>query len=166
MVAAGRPCAPRGGTAAPATYRDVGTGPYRLTLPTTRSGGGVHRVPGEHRTLETWGGVLCYDVYANVFVNLQSLAHRPWRDTVAQIERWLEPKVRTWMEVPGAQKALRLEGATYRYSPAEPERTTVVLALARSEIVSLILRRAEGPDVQAELDRVIDSFAIVARERG
>jgi hypothetical protein len=148
---------------APTTYRDVGAGPYRLTLPTTLSGGGVHRVPGEHRTLETWGGVLCYDVYANVFVNLQSLAHRPWRDTVAQIERWLAPKARTWMEVPGAQKALRLEGATYRYSPAEPERTTVVLALARSEIVSLTLRAAERPDVQAELERVVQSFALVAR---
>jgi hypothetical protein len=156
--------APR--TVTPTTYRDVGAGPYRLTLPTTLSGGGVHRVRGEHRTLETWGGVLCYDVYANVFVNLQPLAHRPWRDTVAQIERWLEPKVRTWMEVPGAKKALRLEGATYRYSPAEPERTTVVLALARSEIVSLTLRAAERPDVQAELDRVIESFALVQRERG
>ncbi|MBW8769612.1 MAG: hypothetical protein JF589_07660 [Gemmatimonadetes bacterium] len=153
--------APR--TVAPTTYRDVGAGPYRLTLPATLSGGGVHRVPGEHRTLETWGGVLCYDIYANVFVNLQSSAVRPWRDTVAQIERWLDPKVRTWMEVPGAQKALRLEGATYRYSPAEPERTTVVLALARSEIVSLTLRAAERPDVQAELNRVINSFAIVAR---
>jgi len=154
--------APRAVT--PTTYRDVGSGPYRLTLPTTLSGGGVHRVPGEHRTLETWGGVLCYDVYANVFVNLQSLAHRPWRDTVAQIERWLAPKARTWMKVPGAQKALRLEGATYRDSPAEPERTTVVLALARSEIVSLTLRAAERPDVQAELERVVQSFALVSRE--
>jgi hypothetical protein len=149
---------------APATYRDVGAGPYRLTLPTTLSGGGVHRVPGEHRSIETWGGVLCYDVYANVYVNLQSLARRPWRDTVAQIERWLAPKARTWMEVPGAQKALRLEGATFRYSPAEPERTTVVLALARGEIVSLTLRAAERPDVQAELERVVRSFALMARE--
>jgi hypothetical protein len=105
-------------------------------------------------------------VYADVFVNLQSIRHRPWRDTVAQIERWLAPKTRTWMKVPGAQKALRLEGATYRYSPAEPERTTVVLALARSEIVSLTVRAAERPDVQAELHRVIDSFALVARGPG
>ena len=54
--------------------------------------------------------------------------------------------------------------ATYRDSPAEPERTTVVLALARSEIVSLTLRAAERPDVQAELERVVQSFALVSRE--
>ena len=169
MVAAGRTSAHGGSDIArrgPTFYRDVGMGPYRLTIPATLSGGGVHRVPGEHRTIETWGGVLCADVYANVFVNRQSLAHRPWRIAVAQVERWLAPNVRTWMEVPGARKALRLEGATYRYGPAEPERTTVVLALARADIVSLTLRAAERADVQAELDRVIESFALVVREAG
>ncbi len=123
----------------------------------------MHRVPDEHRTIETWGGVLCCDVYANVFVSLQSLAHRPWRVAVEQVERWLTPKARTWMEVPGAQKALRLEGATYRDSPAEPERTTVVLALARSGDRLAHRARRRAPDVQAELDRVIRSFALVQR---
>jgi hypothetical protein len=145
------------------SYRDVGEGAYRLSLPTTLAGGGVHRVPDEHRTIETWGGVLCADVYANVFVNMQPLTHRPWRVAVEQVERWLAPNVRTWIEVPGARKALRLEGATYRYGPAEPERTTVLLALARAEIVSLTVRAAERADVQAELDRVIRSFALVER---
>jgi hypothetical protein len=148
----------------PTSYRAVGEGVYRLSIPTTLGGGGMHRVPDEHRTIETWGGVLCADVYANVFVSMQPVTHRPWRVAVEQVERWLAPSTRTWMEVPGARKALRLEGATYRYSPAEPERTTVVLALAHAEIVSLTVRAAERADVQAELDRVIRSFALVARD--
>lgn len=151
--------APRTRTAT--TYRDVGEGPYRLTLPTSLTGGGVRHVRGEHRTIEAWGGVLCADVYANVFVNVQPLAHRPWRAAVEQVERWLAPNAHAWIDVPGAKKALRLEGATYRDSPAESERTTVVLALARSAIVSLTVRAAERADVQAELDRVIRSLALV-----
>jgi hypothetical protein len=147
---------------APTTYRDVGEGAYRLSLPATLGGGVMHRVPDEQRTIETWGGVLCTDVYANVFVSMQPVAHRPWRVAVEQVERWLTPSTRTWMEVPGAKKALRLEGPTYRASPAEPERTTVVLALARAEIVSLTVRAAERADVQAELDRVIRSFALLS----
>jgi hypothetical protein len=148
----------------PPSYHEVGEGAYRLTLPTTLGGGGVRHVPGEHRTIELWGGVLCADVYANVFVNVQPLAHRSWRASVDQIERWLAPHSHVWIDVPGARKALRLDGATYRYSPAEPERTTVVLALARADLVSLTVRAAERADVQAELDRVIRSFALVDRD--
>jgi hypothetical protein len=114
--------------------------------------------------MELWGGVLCNDVYANVFVNVQPLAHRPWRVAVEQVERWLAPHSHSWIDVPGARKALRLDGATFRYSPAEPERTTVVLAAARADLVSLTVRAAERADVQAELDRVIRSFALAARD--
>jgi hypothetical protein len=143
---------------------DVGGGEYRLTLPSTLTGGGVHHVPEEHRTIETWGGMLRLDVYADVFVNAHSLVHRSWRTTLRQVERWLVPHTRRWVEVAGARKALRLEGTTYRYSPAEPERTTVVLALARDQIVSLTVRAVERADVQDELERIIRSFTIVNRD--
>ena len=146
------------------TYREVGEGPYRLTLPTSLTGGGVRHVRGEQRTIEAWGGILCADVYANVFVNVQPLASRPWRAAVEQVEHWLTPSVHAWVDVPGARQALRLEGATYRHSPAESERTTAVLALARAAIVSLTVRAAERADVQAELDRVIRSFALADRD--
>jgi len=145
---------------------EVGGGVYRLTLPSTLTGGGIHRVPEEHRTIETWGGMLRPDVYADVFVNAHSLVHRSWRTVLRQVERWLVPRARRRIEVAGSQKALRLEGTTYRYSPAEPERTTVVLALARDQIVSLTVRAVERADVQAELDRIIESFRIVDRDAG
>ena len=156
-----RTAAKYAGSIAAVRYAEVGSGGYRLTLPSTLVGGGVHRVPDEHRAIETWGGMLRPDVYADVFVNVHSLAHRPWRTAVQQVERWLVPRVRNWIEVAGAQKALRLEGTTYRYSPAEPERTTVVLALARDRIASLTVRAVERADVQDELDRIIGSFTIL-----
>ena len=148
------------------SFAEVGGGAYRLTLPSTLTGGGIHRVPEEQRTIETWGGMLRPDVYADVFVNAHSLVHRSWRTVLRQVERWLVPRARRWIEVAGAQKALRLQGTTYRYSPAEPERTTVVLALARDQIVSLTVRAVERADVQAELDRIIESFRIVDRDAG
>ena len=149
------------------SYAEVGGGAYRLTLPSTLTGGGVHRVPEEHRTIETWGGMLRPDVYADVFVNAHSLVHRSWRDACsARSSAGSCRAPARWIEVAGSRKALRLEGTTYRYSPAEPERTTVVLALARDEIVSLTVRAVERADVQAELDRIIQSFRIVDRDAG
>jgi hypothetical protein len=66
--------------------------------------------------------------------------------------------------VAGARKALRLDGTTYRYSPAEPERTTVVIALSDTEVVTLTVRGTERADVQAELDRVLRSFRLASLE--
>ena len=161
-----RTAAMSSGVIAAISYAEVGSGAYRVTLPSTLTGGGIHRVPEEHRTIETWGGMLRPDVYADVFVNAHSLVHRSWRTVLRQVERWLVPRARHWIEVAGSRKALRLEGTTYRYSPAEPERTTVVLALARDQIVSLTVRAVERADVQTELDRIIQSFRIVDRVAG
>jgi hypothetical protein len=141
-------------------YREAGGGAYRLRIPTTLDGGGVHTVPTEHRTVETWHGPLCGDALADVFVNVHALAHRTWHEAEESAARWLTPHSRTWIEVPGARKAVRLDGTTYRYSPAEPERTTVVIALADAEIVTLTVRGTERADVEAELDQVIRSFEL------
>ena len=45
-------------------------------------------------------------------------------------------------------------------APAEPECTTVVIALADAEIVTLTVRDTERADVRVELDRVIRSFEL------
>jgi hypothetical protein len=143
-----------------AKYRDVGGGAYRLTLPATMEGGGVHHVAEEHRSLEVWRGVVCGDALADVFVSASPLAHRTWHDAEASVSRWLTPDSRAPIDVPGARKAIRLDGSTFRYSPAEPDRTTIVIALAEAEIVSLTVRATERADVQAEMDRVIRSFEL------
>jgi hypothetical protein len=155
--------APRGQTA----YRDVGVGgAYRITLPTTLEGGGLHRVPEEHRSMELWRGIVCGDALADVIVNSYSLAHRAWREVEETTSRWLTPESRAWIVVPGAKRALRLDGSTYRYSPAEPDHTTVVIAQSHEEIITLTARGTERADVRAEIDRVIRSFTLVLPESG
>ena len=152
---ASAPAAPRA-----AEYRDVGGGAYRITLPATLEGGGVHHVAEEHRSVEVWRGVVCGDALADVFVNVSPLAHRTWHDAEASVIRWLTPESRQPIDVPGAKKAIRLDGSTFRYSPAEPDRTTIVIALAETEIVTLTVRATERADVQAEMDRAIRSFEL------
>ena len=145
----------------PTEYREVGGGSYRITLPTTLEGGGVHHVAEEHRAIEVWRGIVCGDALADVFVSSSPIAHRSWRDAEESVARWLAPDTRTWIELSGAKKAMRLDGTTFRYSPAEPDRTTIVIALAGDEIIVLTVRATERADVQAEMDRAIRSFRLV-----
>ena len=146
------------------TYREVGSGAYRLTLPTTMEGGGVHYVAEEERAIEVWRGTVCGDALADVFVNSTPLAHRSWSELEESVRYWLTPDTRAWITVPGAKKAMRLDGTTYRYGPAEPDRTTIVIALAGDEVVTLTIRGTERADVQAELERALASFRIVRSE--
>jgi hypothetical protein len=150
----------------PTNYMEVGGGQYRLALPDTLEGGGVHHVESEHRTVEVWRGPVCGDALADVFVNVYALTHRTWGEAEEGAAKWLAPEARHWIDVPGARKAVRLDGTTYRYSPAEPERTTMVIALGVEEIVTLTVRGTQRADVEAELDRVIRSFALVSPTRG
>jgi hypothetical protein len=144
--------------AGPPVHREVGDGPYRLMLPSPLEGGGAHRIESEQRTVESWRGVLD-DAYAEVIVTVRPLAREGWRDAVAEVERWLGAHTRTWLDVPGARKALRLDGTTWRYSPAEPEPTSVVLAQGGPRLVTVTLR-GEG------LERVAESFALVSDDHG
>jgi hypothetical protein len=151
----------RRGARGPTEYREAGGGPYRLMLPTTLEGGGVHVVPTEHRAIEVWRGPVCGDALADVFVNVYPIARRSLREVEESASRWLTPDSRAWTDVPGAKQALRLDGKTYRYSPAEPERTTMVIARSGADVVTLTVRGTERADVQAELDRVIRSFTLL-----
>jgi hypothetical protein len=144
----------------PVEYREVGGGSYRITLPTSMEGGGVHHVAEEHRAIEVWRGTVCGDALADVFVSSSPLAHRSLKEAEASVSQWLTPESRTWIEVPGAKKALRLDGTTYRYSPAEPDHTTIVIALAGDDVVTLTVRGSERADVQAEMDRALRSFRL------
>jgi hypothetical protein len=65
------------------------------------------------------------------------------------------------VEVPGARKARRLDGTTHRYSPAEPEHTTAIIAVGADQVVALTVRSTERVDVQAEMDRMIRSFVLL-----
>jgi len=145
-------------------YREVGSGAYRITLPTTMEGGGVHYVAEEERAIEVWRGTVCGDALADVFVNSSPLARRSWSELEESVRYWLMPDMRGWIEVPGAKKAMRLDGTTYRYGPAEPDRTTIVIALAGDEVVTLTIRGTERADVQAEMERALASFRIVRSE--
>ena len=149
----------------PAEYREVGDGPYRIALPTTLNGGGMHHVAEENRQIEVWRGLICGDALADVFVNSSPRARRSWRALEASVNYWLTPRSRAWIEVPGASKALRLDGTTYRYSPAEPDHTTIVIALAGNEVVTLTMRGTQRADVQAEMDRAIRSFRVTSETR-
>jgi hypothetical protein len=142
-------------------YREVGDGRYRIALPTTLDGGGAHHVAEENRRIEVWRGMICGDALADVFVNASPRARRTWRALEASVNYWLTPDTRAWIDVPGAKKALRLDGTTYRYSPAEPDRTTIVIALAGDDVVTLTVRGTHRADVQAEMDRAVRSFRLV-----
>jgi len=146
---------------APTDYREVGDGRYRVDLPITLDGGGVHHVAEENRTIEVWRGMICGDALADVFVNASPRARRTWRELEASVKYWLAPDTRAWIKVPGAKRALRLDGTTYRYSPAEPDRTTIVIALAGNDVVTLTMRGTQRADVQAEMERAIQSFRLM-----
>jgi hypothetical protein len=144
----------------PTQYREVGNGRYRIALPMTLAGGGVHEVAEENRRIEVWRGMICGDALADVFVNASPRTRRTWRELEASVKYWLAPDTRAWIKVPGAKRALRLDGTTYRYSPAEPDRTTIVIALAGDEVVTLTVRGTQRADVQAEMERAIQSFRL------
>jgi hypothetical protein len=150
----------RGAARGRVDYVEVRGGPFRLSIPDTLEGGEAHVVPAEHRTVQVWRGPMCGDALADVFVNVHALAHRSMREAEESAARWLTPESRAWIDVPGARKALRLDGTTYRYSPAEPEHTTMVIALGKADVVALTVRGTERADVQAELDRIVRSFAL------
>ena len=149
------------GASGPTEFHEVGNGRYRISLPTTLDGGGVHHVVEEDRRIEVWRGMVCGDALADVFVNWSPRARRTWRELEASVKYWLSPAARAWIKVPGAKRALRLDGTTYRYSPAEPDRTTIVIALAGDDVFTLTMRGSQRADVQAAMERVIGSFRLV-----
>jgi hypothetical protein len=56
----------------------------------------------------------------------------------------------------------RLDGLTRGNSPAEPERITIVAAVAGQEVVLLTVRSCPRDDVEAAMERIVGAFEILA----
>ena len=134
---------------------------YRLEVPEIFIGGGVHPSPAEERTMEQWNATIDRDAVAQLIVNVQPLRVRSLAVAEEEIARWMNAESAEWIEVPGARMARRLDAPSFRYSPGEPERTTVVLAATHLDLVSLTVRATDRADVIAEMDRIIRSFEVM-----
>ena len=147
---------------APVSYHIVGSGPYRLSLPTTFTGSGLRRVPEESRTVESWSGHLCGDALTVVFVNVNA-REGSLRDAVRRrAARLHRPDDEGHpVRVVGAAKAHRLDGLGYQYSPAELERHSMIFAEHGREILALTVRAWPRDDVAAAVERILESFEIV-----
>ena len=147
----------------PVAYHVVERTDYRLTLPASFASSGVRPIPEESRTVETWGGLLCGDVPTMVAINLMPLAGRH----LGQITKRAAGGLRAAsvdarpLRVAGASRSERLDGLTRGNSPAEPERITIVAAVARDDVVLLTVRSWPRHDVEAAIERIVGSFAIV-----
>ncbi len=151
--------------AEPVTYKEVGEGACRLSVPITFSGSGVRDIPEESRRVETWGGSLCGDADTVVAINVKPVSFRSYKDTVQQVERLFldEGKHARELSVSGARRGFRIDGLTEGDSPAEPRHLTLVVAGARSEILTLTVRTWPRDDVRQEVDRIVASFRILAQ---
>jgi len=149
--------------AEPVTYKEVGGGGYRLTVPITFSGSGVRDIPEESRRVETWGGYLCGDADTVVAINVKPLAFRSFRDTVQHAERLFldEGKHARELSVSGARRGFRIDGLTEGDSPTEPRHLTLVVAAIRADILTLTIRTWPRDDVQRAVDRIVASFRLI-----
>jgi len=151
---------------APVTYHVVERTGYRLTLPAAFASSGARHIPDEHRTVEVWSGLLCGDVPTMVAVNLTPLAGRHLRRVMERAAAGLraasvEPRR---VRVPGATRSERLDGMTRGNSPAEPERITIVAAVAGQEVVLLTVRSWPRDDVEAAMELIVGAFEILAHD--
>ena len=70
------------------SWHEVGSDNYRLTMPTTFTGGGVHTVPQESRRVEIWRGYLRGDVGARVLVHFEPVRGRTLGDMARGAAAW------------------------------------------------------------------------------
>ena len=137
---------------------------YRLTLPTSFASSGAREIPEESRTVETWSGLLCGDVPTVVAINVMPLAGRHLGEFTKRAAAGLRAAhvdVRR-VRVAGARRSQRLDGLTRGYSPAEPERLTIVAAVLRDAVVLLTVRSWPRDDVEAAIERIVGSFALAS----
>jgi hypothetical protein len=150
---------------APMTYHVVEREGYRLTLPATFASSGARHIAQESRTVEVWGGMLCGDVPTTVAINMMPLASRRLRQVVERAAAGLraasvEPRS---VRVAGTRRSERVDGLTRGDSPAEPEHITIVAAVGGEGIVLLTVRSWPRDDVEAEVERIVGAFEILAR---
>ena len=149
--------------AAPVNCRSVSNDVYRLSVPQTLTGSGVRHIPEESRRVETWGGFLCGDAHTVIAVNVTPLAMRSLADSLhARTTLYRGDPVSRSIAVSGSAEAMRLDGLARGDSPAEPQPLTMVFAVAGPELVTLSIRSWTREDVQREVERIVNSFEIVA----
>ena len=150
--------------AAPVAHRVVGDDVYQLSLPETFSGSGVRAIPEESRHVQTWGGFLCGDAYTIVAVNATPLEVRSLADSVrARTTLFRDTVSPRSFVVPGSPRAERLDGLTHGDSPGEPQTLAMVFAVARDRLVTLSIRSWPRDDLDREVERILESFEILAR---
>ena len=148
----------------PVTWHEVGTGTYRLTLPTKFVGVGVHAVPEESRRVEIWDGYLRGDVKARVLVHFEPVRGRKCNDVARSLAGKLvesdgEPK---YVKLAGAKQACRVSGLThgYSHSPEDLEFFQLLLAVVGDELVTVRATAWRLPEIKTELARIVDSFRL------
>ena len=149
---------------APVTYHLVEREVYSVTLPDTFVSSGARQIAEESRAVETWSGLLCGDVPTIVAINVTPLAGRHLSQITRRAAAGLRaPSVDVRpVRVAGASRSERLEGLTRGNSPTEPERVTIVAAVAHDAVVLLTVRSWPRRDVEAAIERIVATFAVVA----
>ena len=126
----------------------------------------MHDVPGEARRVRLWRGYLCGDAAAEVFVSAAPMGDRSLRQAVRRSAAGLRDAggrdAGRGVRMRGAKQVRRLDGSTYRYSPAEPERVTLLFAVVGRELLTLTVRAWPRDDVAAEVERIVGSFEVAA----
>jgi hypothetical protein len=139
----------------PATFARVEACGCALELPTTFRGSGSH-VPEEARTIHVWRGTLV-DVPTMVAINVAHGAATTWREALARFESRLGAAARHW-DLPGIPGARRIDGLVCDASPAEPETTTMLIAIVGMDIVTLTVRTHPVAEVASDVERIVRSF--------
>jgi hypothetical protein len=147
----------------PVDYHVVRGDVYRLSVPVTFTGSGIRVIPEESRRVQTWGGYLCGDAHSIVAVNVTPLDVRSLADSVrARTTLFRDTVSPRSIAVAGSPRAERLDGLTHGDSPAEPQTLAMVFAAARDELVTVSIRSWPRPDLAREVERILQSFEIIA----
>jgi hypothetical protein len=145
---------------APVSYRQWVEPEYEITIPDTLTASGVRDIPSEWRRVQTWGGHICWDVPAVVAVNVYARSAGSLEDTADRYDAFVtSPSSRQHVTVPGARRAVRIDGLTRLNTPAEPQPTIMVITEA-TDVITLTIRAALRDDARVVMERIAASFQI------
>lgn len=149
---------------APVAYHEVGSGNYRLTVPSTFVGTGLREIPSESRRVEYWSGHLVGDVPARALVHFEALRERTLNQVIGRVALQFvgEHRTQPFDGLSGAKRAQRLDGMMhgYSHSPAELERAIIVLAIVERELLTFRVTSWDRPDVVPEMEKIVASFRL------
>jgi hypothetical protein len=93
-------------------------------------------------------------------VNVTPLAMRSLVESIEfRFSLFRDPPPPAYVTVPGARRAVRLDGLTHGDSPAEPQLLIMVLAETADEIVTVSIHTWERGDVRQVAERIAGSLA-------